>query len=101
MRQKELVRQARGTKTRAQFAEELGVDRTGVWRYETEKMGVPLRVLNHCLGIVAQGAPAPPTSPVRTAQEHLRLATEALRAAEEARTARPARARGRLGRRRP
>ncbi len=81
-RQSELVRQARGTKTRTQFAKELGVDRTGIWRYENEKMGVPLRVLNHCLGLVAEGIPSAPASPVRAAQEHIRLAAEALRAAE-------------------
>jgi hypothetical protein len=51
--QAELIRLARGQRTKAEFARELGVDRTCMSRYESEKLGAPTHVLNHCLRAIA------------------------------------------------
>src|SRR5688572_22208946 len=51
--QGELIRLARGERTKATFARELGVDRTCMSRYESEKLGAPTHVLNHCLRAIA------------------------------------------------
>jgi predicted transcriptional regulator len=60
--QGELIRCARGEVSQTQFAKTLGVDRSCLSRYESEKLGAPTAVLNHCLRAVAaqmedEGAP--------------------------------------------
>lgn len=47
--QGQLVKASRGDESRASFAEKLGVSRSSLSRYESEKLGVPTRVLNFCL----------------------------------------------------
>lgn len=51
--QSELIRAARGQRTQAEFAKELNVDRSCLCRYESEKLGAPPSVINHCLAQVA------------------------------------------------
>jgi transcriptional regulator with XRE-family HTH domain len=51
--QAELIRLARGSLTQAQFSRDLGIDRSCLSRYEREKLGVPIKVLNYCLGAIA------------------------------------------------
>lgn len=50
--QGELIRRARGTLTQTEFARKLGVERSCLSRYEREKLGAPVKVLNHCLGAI-------------------------------------------------
>src|SRR2546427_3123093 len=45
-RQSELIRQARGQRTQAEFAKLLGVDRSCLSRYEREQLGAPTSVIN-------------------------------------------------------
>lgn len=52
--QSELLKTARGEKTQRAFAEELGVDRSCWSRYENERLGAPVEVLNHCLRVVGE-----------------------------------------------
>jgi hypothetical protein len=51
--QGELLAAARGAATQAEFAKQLGVDRTCLSRYEREQLGAPTAVLNYCLKVVA------------------------------------------------
>lgn len=56
---------ARGDRTKTAFAKILDVDRTCLSRYESEQLGAPTAVLNHCLRAIAaqhgsQGADATP-----------------------------------------
>ena len=51
--QGELVRRVRGRLTQADFARQLGVERSCLSRYEREKLGVPVKVLNYCLSAIA------------------------------------------------
>ena len=60
--QGELIRRARAGNTQAQFAHQLGVDRTCLSRYESESLGAPTAVINACLRTVANqlnGADSP------------------------------------------
>ena len=50
--QGELIRLARGSLTQAEFSRYLGIDRSCLSRYEREKLGVPVKVLNYCLGAI-------------------------------------------------
>lgn len=54
--QGELIKRARGEKTQSAFAKELGVDRTCLSRYESEKLGASTKVLNYCLRAIAAHA---------------------------------------------
>ena len=47
--QGQLIRWARGSKSQAEFARDLSIDRTYLSRYETEKLGAPTALINHCL----------------------------------------------------
>jgi DNA-binding XRE family transcriptional regulator len=72
--QGELLRQARGERSQAEFALALEVDRTCLSRYENEKLGAPTSVLNHCLSAIAaqlQGGEST-ESPVDRALRHSR-----------------------------
>lgn len=51
--QRQLIRLARDRKTQAQFAHELGCDRSCLSRYESESLGAPTAVINQCLRLVA------------------------------------------------
>lgn len=51
--QSELIQAARGPLTKTEFAKTLGVDRTCLSRYESEKLGAPTSVLNFCLRAIA------------------------------------------------
>jgi len=44
---------ARGVQTQAQFAAALGVDRTCLSKYESEKLGAPASVISYCLRAIA------------------------------------------------
>ncbi len=51
--QGDLLKAARGRETQAAFAERLGINKTSWSRYESEKIGAPIEVLNYCLKAVA------------------------------------------------
>lgn len=51
--QGELIKRARGALTQTQFARQIGVERSCLSRYESEKLGAPTKVLNHCLSAIA------------------------------------------------
>lgn len=81
--QGELIRRARGAQTQTAFAKVLQVDRTCLSRYESEQLGAPTAVINHCLRAIAaqvdngQGS----TTPLAKA---LRLTRDAVRELETA-----------------
>lgn len=83
--QGELIKLARGERTQAAFAKELGVDRTCMSRYESEKLGAPTKVLNHCLRAIAAhvGASAEKERPVQQALDHVRQAVDFLERATQ------------------
>lgn len=89
--QGELIKRARGEKPQAAFAKELGVDRTCLSRYESEKLGAPTKVLNHCLRAIAahaeQGGAG--AQPVEQALEHVRQAVDCLERAARIRVGTP------------
>jgi len=78
--QGELIKRARGEKLQAEFAKELGVDKTCLSRYESEKLGAPTKVLNACLRAIAAhaGQGDAGVRPVEQALEHVRQAAEFL-----------------------
>lgn len=78
--QGELIKRARGEKSQAAFAKELGVDRTCLSRYESEKLGAPTGVLNYCLSAIAAhaGQDEAAVRPVDQALEHVRQAMTCL-----------------------
>ena len=51
--QAELIKMARGSRTKTDFARVLEVGRSGLSRYESEELGAPPRVINHCLRAIA------------------------------------------------
>lgn len=51
--QKELLSEVRGDRTKTDFAEELGIDRSTLSRYESEELGASTKVLNYCLRAIA------------------------------------------------
>jgi len=74
--QGELIKLVRGEKAQSAFAKELGVDRTCLSRYETERLGAPTKVLNYCLRAIAArlGQTEEGVRPVERALEHARQA---------------------------
>ncbi|GEM_PF-1926543 len=78
--QKELIRAARGSLTQAEFARELQVDRSCLSRYESEALGAPTSVINHCLVSLAQTIErdAGHAFPIAEALSHAREAVAAL-----------------------
>ncbi|EQD50687.1 hypothetical protein B2A_07217 [mine drainage metagenome] len=93
--QRELVRAARGTATQSAFAKLLGVDRTCLSRYESEKLGAPTHVVNYCLKSVAERVcpGATESSDVQQALMHARRAVDTLERAAKTETRRPVRRR--------
>jgi len=85
--QGELIRAARSEATQAEFARELGVNRSSLSRYESEVLGAPAAVISHCLKVVAKrlATEARPGTRLHSALSHARrmVATlEAMAAAE-------------------
>lgn len=76
--QRELLLAARGSESQEAFARRLGIDRTCLSRYERERLGVPISVLNHCLRAIAGAEVRAEASPVDRALEHVRQAAQAL-----------------------
>ena len=83
--QRALLRAARAEATQAAFAKMLGVDRSCLSRYESEALGAPTSVLNHCLNVIAQRA-AEGAAPVNDVQRALRYAQQVVVALEAATT---------------
>ena len=81
--QGDLIRIARGDRTKTAFAKVLDVDRTCLSRYESEQLGAPTAVLNHCLRAIAaqHGGLGTDATPVERA---LQLARDAVRELEAA-----------------
>lgn len=51
--QAELIKMARGSRTKTDFARLLEVSRSGLSRYESEELGAPPRVITRCLRAIA------------------------------------------------
>jgi ParB-like chromosome segregation protein Spo0J len=83
--QRELIRAARAEATQVAFAKMLGVDRSCLSRYESEALGAPTSVLNHCLKVIAHRAAAG-AAPVTDVQRALRYAQQLVVALEAATT---------------
>jgi DNA-binding XRE family transcriptional regulator len=85
--QGELLRRARGDKTQAAFAKELGVSRSCLCRYEREQLGAPVNVINACLRSLAPSSGSQ-RGPLDMALEHARsVVVELESAASMARSA--------------
>lgn len=82
--QSELLRAARGLETQAVFAKRLGVNKSSLSRYESEKLGAPTTVLNYCLRAVANQLQESETSAVQQALALVRRAAQTLERAAEA-----------------
>lgn len=78
--QSELIRMVRDDLTQTEFARVLGVDRSCLSRYESEALGAPTSVINHCLTVLAQkmNSTAGQAWPVSDALLHARSTVEAL-----------------------
>ncbi len=81
--QAELLKAARGGDTQAAFARRLGVNKSSLSRYESEKIGAPVRVLNYCLQLVADQMQGGQTSGVQKALVLVRRAAQTLERVEE------------------
>lgn len=99
--QAELIRLARGSRSQAEFARVLGVDRSCLSRYEREVLGAPPSVITACLRTVVQQLhAADPGTP--NLSEALLNAREVVSALERATgTGRPRRTPGRNQNSRP
>lgn len=77
--QSELLKSARGQLSQAEFAERMGVDRTCLCRYESEKLGAPAKVINYCLAVIATRLEVDGFEPdVASALDHARSAVRSL-----------------------
>lgn len=81
--QGELIRAARGGETQAAFAEKLGVNKSSLSRYESERLGAPTSVLNYCLRAVAGQLQDDQVSAVQQALTLVRRAAQTLERATE------------------
>jgi hypothetical protein len=79
--QRELLTRVRGDRSQKEFAQLLEVDRTCLSRYETEKLGAPTSVINHCLRAIAAQAGEADADPVLRALMHTREAIRELEVA--------------------
>jgi transcriptional regulator with XRE-family HTH domain len=82
--QSELLKAARGPETQAVFAKRLGVNKSSLSRYESEKLGAPTTVLNYCLRAVANQVQEGEASAVQQALALVRRAAQTLERAAEA-----------------
>lgn len=80
--QGKLIKAARGERTQATFAEEVGVDRSCLSRYEKETLGAPTKLLNYCLRAVAQqlGGEGASNAALGKALRHMHQAVDELEA---------------------
>jgi hypothetical protein len=80
--QGKLIKAVRGERTQAAFAEEVGVDRSCLSRYEKETLGAPTKLLNYCLQAVAMQLGGEGASGVglRKALHHMHQAVDELEA---------------------
>jgi DNA-binding XRE family transcriptional regulator len=76
--QKELLRLARGEATQKEFANRLDVDKSCLSRYEAEKLGAPVRVINDCLQIIAERLTQTPGPQFAEALQHAKLTVKLL-----------------------
>jgi predicted transcriptional regulator len=77
--QKELLRLARGAATQKEFAMLLKVDKSCLSRYESGKLGAPVRVIDECLKIVASELSQSAGGPsITAALEHARMTVKCL-----------------------
>jgi DNA-binding transcriptional regulator YiaG len=76
--QKELIKLARGAATQREFAMRLKVDKSCLSRYESGKLGAPVRVIDECLEIVANGLVEPSSPSIASALEHARMTVKCL-----------------------
>lgn len=76
--QAELLKAARGRETQTAFAKRLGVDKSSLSRYESEKLGAPTTVLNYCLRVVANQLQDGNASAAQQALAHIRRAAKTL-----------------------
>lgn len=81
--QGELIKAARGGETQAAFAKRLGVNKSSLSRYESEKLGAPTNVLNYCLRAVADQLNDGQASAVQQALTLVRRAAQTLERAAE------------------
>jgi DNA-binding XRE family transcriptional regulator len=84
--QGELIKRVRGKRAQLEFAKVLGVERSCLSRYESEKLGAPTKVLNYCLSAIAAqpGQSGTADHPVDQALAHARQAVDLLERAKEA-----------------
>ncbi len=70
----EQIQHDRGSLTQAGVPRNLGVERSCLSRYEREKLGVPVKVLNYCIGARAGqiNASLEPIQNIEQAQAHAR-----------------------------
>lgn len=76
--QGELIKAARGQETQAAFAKRLGIGKSSLSRYESEKLGAPTIVLNYCLRAVADQLHEGNPSAVKQALALVRRAAQTL-----------------------
>ncbi|KRB08300.1 hypothetical protein ASD86_09275 [Lysobacter sp. Root690] len=76
--QRELLVAARGKESQAAFAKRLGVDRTCLSRYESERLGAPVAVVNFCLRRISNQLQTGESSPIQEALALMRRAADTL-----------------------
>jgi hypothetical protein len=76
--QKELLKLARGAATQKEFAMRLKVDKSCLSRYESGKLGAPVRVIDECLKIVASELLQSGGPSITAALEHARMTVKCL-----------------------
>jgi len=78
--QGELIRRVRAQRTQVEFARALGVERSCLSRYESEALGAPTSVINHCLREFAEAAEmsASQNWPIDQALQHARATVQTL-----------------------
>jgi ribosome-binding protein aMBF1 (putative translation factor) len=76
--QKELLRQARGDMSQKAFALQLKVDKSCLSRYESGKLGAPVRVIDACLEMIANQLTQASGPQIHKALEHARQTVQLL-----------------------
>lgn len=84
--QGELIRQARGSRSQAEFSRILKCDRSCLSRYESDSLGAPPHVISACLRIVAalQMTSTDAVLPFARALQHLQDAVRELQQLQSA-----------------
>lgn len=81
--QGELIKRVRGGRTQTEFARELKVSRSCLSRYESEQLGAPTGVLNHCLRAIAAQLAGGADDPRDPLQRALQLSRDMTRELEQ------------------